>query len=73
MLSREDNALVTRVGPETPLGRLMRRYWLPALLAREIAEPDGPPGALPAAPAGGGRGRPRGPPRRSASGCWASP
>ncbi|MCY4547673.1 MAG: Rieske 2Fe-2S domain-containing protein [Defluviicoccus sp.] len=43
MLSREDNALVTRVGPETPLGRLMRRYWLPALLAREIAEPDGPP------------------------------
>ena len=43
MLSREDNDLVTRVGKEAPLGRLMRRYWLPALLAREIAEPDGAP------------------------------
>ena len=43
MLSREDNELVTRVGPEAPLGRLMRRYWLPALLSDEIAEPDGPP------------------------------
>ena len=27
-------------GRQTPLGRMMRRYWLPALLAREIAEPD---------------------------------
>ena len=43
MLSREDNDLVTRVGKEAPLGRLMRRYWLPALLAHEIAEPDGAP------------------------------
>lgn len=43
MLSKEDNELVTRVGSDAPLGRLMRRYWLPALLAREIAEPDGPP------------------------------
>ena len=39
MLSKEDNELVTRVGPEAPL----RRYWLPALLAREVAEADGPP------------------------------
>ena len=43
MLSQEDNELVTRVGPEAPLGRLMRRYWLPALLTSEIAEPDCPP------------------------------
>ena len=43
MLSQEDNELVTRVGPDAPLGRLMRRYWLPALLSDEIAEPDGPP------------------------------
>jgi len=43
MLSREDNALLTQVGPGTPMGTTMRRYWIPALLAREVAEPDGPP------------------------------
>ena len=43
MLSREENAIVTRVGPGTPMGETMRRYWVPALLAREIAEPDSPP------------------------------
>jgi phenylpropionate dioxygenase-like ring-hydroxylating dioxygenase large terminal subunit len=43
MLSAEDNALLTRVGPGTPMGRTMRRYWLPALLARELPEPDCPP------------------------------
>jgi len=25
------------------MGEVMRRYWLPALLARELAEPDSPP------------------------------
>jgi phthalate 4,5-dioxygenase len=43
MLSREDNTLLTRVERGTPMGTLMRRYWIPALLAREVAEPDGPP------------------------------
>jgi len=43
MLSREENELITRVGQGTPMGNTMRRYWIPALLAREIAEPDGPP------------------------------
>ena len=43
MLSRQDNDLLTRVGPGTPMGDTMRRYWIPALLAREVAEPDGPP------------------------------
>ena len=43
MLSREDNELVTRVGQDTPMGRAMRRYWIPALLSSEIAEPDSPP------------------------------
>jgi phthalate 4,5-dioxygenase oxygenase subunit len=32
--------LLTRAGPGTPMGELMRRYWLPALLSREIPEPD---------------------------------
>jgi phenylpropionate dioxygenase-like ring-hydroxylating dioxygenase large terminal subunit len=43
MLARDDNERVTRVGPGTPMGETMRRYWIPALLARELAEPDGPP------------------------------
>jgi phenylpropionate dioxygenase-like ring-hydroxylating dioxygenase large terminal subunit len=43
MLSREQNELVTRVGPDTPMGRTMRRYWMPALLSAEIPEPDCPP------------------------------
>jgi phthalate 4,5-dioxygenase oxygenase subunit len=43
MLSREENELLTRTGPGTVMGEAMRRYWIPALLAREIAEPDGPP------------------------------
>ena len=29
MLSREDNERLTRVGPDTPMGRLLRRYWMP--------------------------------------------
>jgi len=43
MLSREDNELLIRTGPGTPMGELMRRYWIPALLSSQLAEPDGPP------------------------------
>jgi phthalate 4,5-dioxygenase len=43
MLSHEENELVTRVGPGTPMGAAMRRYWLPALLADELPEVDGAP------------------------------
>jgi len=43
MTSAEENELLARTGPGTPMGELFRRYWLPALLARELAEPDGPP------------------------------
>ena len=43
MLSREDNELLTRTGPGTAMGQTLRRYWLPALLARELPEPDGAP------------------------------
>jgi len=31
MLTREDNELLTRVGPGTPLGQLMRHYWIPVV------------------------------------------
>ncbi|MBV9828501.1 MAG: aromatic ring-hydroxylating dioxygenase subunit alpha [Alphaproteobacteria bacterium] len=43
MLSPEENELITRVGPGTPMGNTMRRYWIPALLSSEVAEPDGAP------------------------------
>jgi phthalate 4,5-dioxygenase oxygenase subunit len=43
MLSREDNELLTRVDRGTPMGTTMRRYWIPALLARELPAPDCPP------------------------------
>ncbi len=43
MLSREENELLTQVGPGTPMGQTMRRYWMPALMTRELSEPDGPP------------------------------
>ena len=39
MLSKEENETLTRVGPGTLMGNLMRRYWLPALLSAEL--PDG--------------------------------
>ncbi|HZY52764.1 MAG TPA: Rieske 2Fe-2S domain-containing protein, partial [Reyranella sp.] len=40
MLSKEENELITRTGPGTPMGQAMRRYWIPACLSKEIAEPD---------------------------------
>jgi phenylpropionate dioxygenase-like ring-hydroxylating dioxygenase large terminal subunit len=43
MLSRDDNELLCRVGPATPMGALLRQYWIPALASRELPEPDGPP------------------------------
>ncbi len=43
MLTKEENELVTRTGPGTPMGEVMRRYWMPALLSSEVPEPDGAP------------------------------
>src|SRR6185503_9836333 len=43
MLSREDNELLSRVGPGTPMGALMREYWIPAGLSSELPEPEGSP------------------------------
>src|SRR5262245_46228780 len=36
MLSREDNEVLTRVGPGTPMGGLMRRYWMPIAALTEF-------------------------------------
>ena len=43
MLNREENELITRTGPGTLMGDVLRRYWMPILLERELAEADGEP------------------------------
>lgn len=42
MLSHEDNELLCRIGPKTPMGDMMRRFWTPAVVIHEL-EPDGKP------------------------------
>ena len=42
MLTREQNELIVRVGPGTPMGNVLRAYWLPAVLSDEV-EADGTP------------------------------
>jgi phthalate 4,5-dioxygenase oxygenase subunit len=43
MLSEQENERLTRVEGDAPMGRLFRRYWIPALLAEDVREPDGTP------------------------------
>ena len=43
MLTVEENELMTRVGPGTPMGEVLRRYWVPATLSTELPDPDCPP------------------------------
>ena len=43
MLTAEENRTLTLTGPGTAMGNVIRRYWVPALLSRELAQPDGPP------------------------------
>ena len=54
MLSKADNEFLTRSGKGTPMGELLRRFWMPALLvrgtarARRPAQEDQDPGRGPA-------------------------
>src|SRR3954447_12190450 len=43
LLTREENELITRVSAGTPMGNVLRRYWMPALLSSELPAPDAPP------------------------------
>jgi len=43
MLSATDNELMCRVGADTPMGKFLREYWIPALLPEELPSPDCPP------------------------------
>jgi nitrite reductase/ring-hydroxylating ferredoxin subunit len=39
MMTAQQNDLITRIGPGTPAGRLMRMYWQPAALVDELEGP----------------------------------
>jgi hypothetical protein len=39
MMSAQENELITRTGPGTPCGALMRHYWQPAALVEELEGP----------------------------------
>jgi len=43
MLSAEQNDRITRTGPGTPLGKGVRRYWVPTMLVADLPEPGGDP------------------------------
>ena len=43
MLRAEDNKFLIESGAATPMGKLLRRFWLPVLLSEELREPDGEP------------------------------
>ncbi len=42
-MRKEENEYLTRVGPGTPMGNLLRRYWMPVLLEHEVPGPNEPP------------------------------
>jgi len=42
MTRTSDNETLSRVGPGTPMGALMRQYWIPAAMSSEL-KADGDP------------------------------
>ncbi len=43
MLNTKDNETLCRVGPGTPMGAMMRRYWHPVCTSEQLPQPDCPP------------------------------
>ena len=43
MLTRENNELICRVGAHMPMGKALRRYWLPVMQSSDLPSPDGDP------------------------------
>ncbi len=43
MVTAQDNETLTRTGRGTPMGEVLRRYWIQALISWELAGPDGHP------------------------------
>jgi nitrite reductase/ring-hydroxylating ferredoxin subunit len=42
-MRREDNELITRIGPGTPMGEVFRRYWTPIAVASQVVKRDSDP------------------------------
>jgi len=42
MMTKEENELLTRTGPGTPAGELLRRYWQPVALSEELPSGGAP-------------------------------
>ena len=42
MLTKEENESLTRVGPGTPAGEMLRRYWHPIAFVQELKNPADP-------------------------------
>ena len=40
MLTTEENDLLCRVEGDAPMGRLMRRHWIPAALLEQLSEAE---------------------------------
>ena len=43
MLTQDQNMRLCRVEGDAPMGRYMRRAWLPVAMIEEVTEPDGAP------------------------------
>ena len=43
MLTRDENMKLCRIEGDAPMGQLMRRHWVPALLPEQLTENDGTP------------------------------
>src|SRR5262245_10846337 len=46
MISAEENHLLTQIGPGTPCGVLLRKYWQPVALSEEVPQSGGAPIAV---------------------------
>ena len=46
MLSEHDNDFLASIGPGTPMGTLLRRFWTPVLISDELPGPDCEPRAI---------------------------
>ena len=46
MLNKQDNELMCRTGPETPMGQAMRRFWMPVMHLRDLPVAGGDPKAV---------------------------
>lgn len=42
-MTKNPNEVFNSVGPDTPMGNVFRRFWLPALLSKQLPEADGTP------------------------------